>query len=221
LPSEFLPKLERRCREAGIKLLCTPFYLAAVAELVPYVDSFKIASYELLWEDLLVACAGTGKPIVLSTGMANLNEVQRAVSVLRTAGCQELTLLHCVSGYPTPVNECNLAAIETLRHQCGCDVGWSDHSVDPAVIERAVHRWGATMIEFHLDLDGEGPEYHMGHCWLPDQIGQVMKRANEALKADGSGEKMPAQSELSERDWRADPTDGLRPALKTRVQWRE
>jgi sialic acid synthase SpsE len=70
LPVEFLPQLARRCVENQIQFSCTPFYLAAVDELEPYIDFYKIASYELLWDDLLGACARTRKPVILSTGMA-------------------------------------------------------------------------------------------------------------------------------------------------------
>ena len=216
----FLPEIAARCRQVRIQFACTSFYLKAVDELFPYVDIYKIASYELLWDDLLKACAQTGKPVVLSTGMATLDEVKRAVDVLRSAGCQDLTLLHCVSGYPVPANECNLAAIETLRQACDCPVGWSDHSVNPGVIYRAVHRWGASMVEFHLDLEGTGEEYQIGHCWLPEQIRPVIEAVQIGFEADGSGEKVPAPSELPDRDWRADPSDGLRPLLKTREAWR-
>ena len=219
LTVEFLPVLADRCRKLNIQFSCTPFYLKAVEELLPYVDFYKIASYELLWHDLLVACARTGKPVVLSTGMATLEEIQQASAVIRNAGCKDLTLLHCTSGYPTPANECNLAAIETLRRACKCPVGWSDHSVSPGVIYRAVHRWEAAMIEFHLDLDGEGEEYQTGHCWLPEQIAPVIKAVRTGLMADGSGEKLPVPSELSDREWRADPSDGLRPLIKTREKW--
>ena len=220
LPIEFLPALAARCREAGVQFTCTPFYLHAVDELLPYVDFYKISSYELLWNDLLTACARTGKPVVLSTGMGTLEEVQRAVEVLHRAGCKDLTLLHCISGYPAPPGECNLAAIETLRRACECPVGWSDHSVNPGVIYRAVHRSGATMIEFHLDLEGAGEEYRTGHCWLPEQIQPVIEAVQIGFQADGKGDKVPVPSELTDRDWRADPSDGLRPLLKTREEWR-
>jgi len=219
LPVEFLPELAQQCKEAGIQFSCTPFYLQAVDELFPYVDFYKIASYELLWDDLLKACAQTGKPVVLSTGMAVLNEVRRAVDTLRSAGCQDLTLLHCVSGYPAPPAECNLAAIETLREHCNCSVGWSDHSVNAGVIYRAVHRWGASIIEFHLDLEGEGAEFENGHCWLPEQIKAVIETVQAGFHADGSGQKEPASSELQEREWRADPGDGRRPLLHLRSRF--
>ncbi len=220
LPVEFLPSLSACCMEQGVQFACTPFYLQAVEELYPYVDFYKIASYELLWEDLLKECALTKKPVVLSTGMATLEEVARAVEVIKEAGCTDLTLLHCISGYPTPPGECNLSAIETLRRFCSCPVGWSDHSVSPAVINRAVHHWRAAMIEFHLDLDKQGAEYQTGHCWLPDEIRTVIESINTGCLADGNGIKAPAPSELADRDWRADPTDGLRPLLHMRRTWK-
>jgi len=218
LPVSFLPELTRSCREEGIEFSCTPFYLHAVDELLPFVDFYKIASYELLWNDLLKACARTGKPVVLSTGMATLEEVQRACTVLREAGCRDLTLLHCVSSYPTPPEQCNLAAIETLREACHCPVGWSDHSVDPGVVLRAVHRWSATMVEFHIDLEGQGAEYPSRHCWLPEQIAPVIAAAKAGFAADGSRDVRPAHCELAEREWRADPVDGLRPVQAKRRQ---
>ena len=219
LPLEFLPKLAERCKQQGVEFSCTPFYLDAVSELEPFVDFYKIASYELLWDDLLAACAATDKPVMLSTGMATMEEIQHAVEVLKSNGCKEPALLHCTSAYPTPHYEANLAAIQSIRDATGCAVGWSDHTVEPAVIQRAFHRWGAEVIEFHLDLDGQGEEYAAGHCWLPDQIGAVIKEVQKALEADGDGEKEPVASELSDREWRADPTDGLRPLMGIRKSW--
>lgn len=218
LPVEFLPHLAKRCQEKNIAFACTPFYLDAVTELEPYVQFYKIASYELLWDDLLIACAKTGKPIILSTGMATMEEISHAVTVLRTHGCANPTLLHCTSAYPTPYQEANLSAIATLRQATECDIGWSDHTVEPAVIHRAVQHWGASTIEFHLDLDGQGDEYATGHCWLPDQIAPVIEQTRRALLADGNGIKAPVPSELADRLWRADPADGLRPLKTTRSQ---
>lgn len=216
LPVEFLPELTEACRQANIQFACTPFYLKAVEELFPYVQFYKIASYELLWNDLLIECAKTDKPVVLSTGMATLKEIRNAVEILRNTGCNELTLLQCVSGYPTPVLEANLAAIETLRHNFHVQAGWSDHTVTPGVIYRAVHKWQASAIEFHLDLEGLGAEYETGHCWLPESIEHVIRTINEGLLSDGTGEKLPAPAELPDRDWRADPEDGLRPLKQRR-----
>ncbi len=214
LPLDFLPILAKRCKEKKIQFSCTPFYLDAVKELEPYVDFYKVASYELLWDDLLASCAQTGKPVILSTGMATMDEIHHAVNILRKNGCNNPTLLHCTSAYPTPYQEANLAAIDTLRLETDCSVGWSDHTVDVGVIHRAIHKWDAKVIEFHLDLDGKGEEFEAGHCWLPSQISSLIEQVQHAEMADGDGVKAPVDSELNDRDWRADPKDGLRP-LKT------
>ncbi len=217
LPVSYLPQLAAHSHARGLQFSCTPFYLDAVELLRPHVDFYKIASYELLWDDLLRACAQTGKPVVLSSGMATLDEVCHAVSVVRSAGCNDPVVLHCVSGYPTPPDQCNLAAMQSIREACGCRVGWSDHSVSAGVIARAVHRWHARMIEFHLDLDGEGAEFAAGHCWLPKQMQAVIASTSAALGADGDGVKQPVPCEQADRDWRADPADGLRPLRDIRA----
>lgn len=260
LPIPFLHELASQCRDRGISFSCTPFYLKAVEELLPYVDFYKIASYELLWDDLLEACAKTGKPIVLSTGMATMQEINHAVSViagaipmtsdprLRTTYLPQLTLLHCVSGYPVPPDQCNLSAIETLRNAFNWEskdrnredickiwspisIGWSDHSVSQEVIYRAVHKWKASMIEFHLDLDGKGEEFAQGHCWLPEQMekiiveiqtpGFIFTNPESVCDMDGTGKKIPTQIEQKDCDWRADPSDGLRPLKHKRNNWNE
>jgi N-acetylneuraminate synthase len=224
LPVDFLPALSQYSHARGLKFSCTPFYLKAVEELDPYVDFFKIASYELLWDELLIRCAMTGKPVVLSTGMATIPEINHAVDTLVAAGCRDITLLHCISGYPTPIDQCNLAAIETLRQATGCKIGWSDHSVSADVVHRAIHRWGANTIEFHLDLDGVGDEFKTGPCWLPEPMAKLIASITDGsltrdwTAADGHGEKRPSQIEAVERTWRADPSDGLRPLKETRLQ---
>jgi N-acetylneuraminate synthase len=220
LPLAHLKPLAEHCSARKIQFSCTPFYLEAVAELAPYVDFYKVASYELLVDDLLRACAATGKPIVLSTGMSTMEEITAAAATLKEAGARDITLLHCVSAYPTPAAEANLAAIAAIRAATGLPVGWSDHTRRPAVIERAVHHWGATAVEFHLDLDGEGAEYAAGHCWLPEEIAPVIARIRESLVADGAGFKGPQPSELSDREWRADPSDGMRPLLHIRQSYK-
>ena len=217
LPVSHVEPLAHRARERGIQFSCTPFYLEAVKELEPHVAFYKIASYELLWNDLLRACAETGKPVVISTGMATMPEIESAVAILKRAGCRDLTVLHCVSAYPAPPEEANLSAIAAIREATGVRVGWSDHTRNPSVIERAVHRWGASAVEFHLDLDGKGAEYASGHCWLPDEIAPVIARIREGERADGGGFKGPVAAELSDREWRADPLDGLRPLRHIRA----
>lgn len=220
LPLEFLPHLAERCKKHGIDFGCTPFYLDAVAELERYVDFYKIASYELLWDNLHSACAQTGKPVIISTGMAEIPEIVHAVNVLKLNGCKEPTVLHCTSAYPTPHDEANLSAIETIRSVTNCKVGWSDHTVNDGVIHRAVSKWGAQVVEFHLDIEGKGDEFESGHCWLPAQIKRVIESVRCGREADGDGVKTPTISELPDRDWRTDPSDGLRPFKDIRTEFK-
>ena len=223
-PVEFLKPLADFTHDLGLEFGCTPFYLEAVEELRPYVDFFKVASYELLWDALLKACAETEKPLIISTGMATMDEILNAISAIAATGaCKDLTVLQCTSAYPTPLREANLAAIETMREAFG-DVGagldlkfgLSDHTVSKAVVLSSVLRHDARFVEFHYDLDGEGYEFGAGHCWLPEQIRDLIAVVRDAEHAEGNGVKVPAASELPDRNWRADPADGLRPLLHMR-----
>jgi sialic acid synthase SpsE len=223
-PMELLPDVRARCTERGLELGAAAFGLWAVSKLAEHVDFLKVASYEVLWHDLVRACSDTGLPLILSTGMATLEEVGAAVAVARAAGVRDLRLLHCVSGYPTPLDEANLRAIETLRERFECPVGWSDHTDDARVVRRAVNRWGASDIEVHIDLDGDG--YEAGaHCWTPDSLRRLIGELREvpdddlgrlAQAVDGDGIKRPMPVEMPDVAWRADPTDGLRPLRSTR-----
>ena len=219
LDPALIPLIAERCRQKNIAFSCTPFDLEAVEILRPHVAFYKISSYELPWDGLLAAVAATGKPVILSTGMANMSEIGHAVTVLRRHGCAAPTLLHCHSAYPTRPEDCNLAAIATMRQLFSCDVGWSDHSVNEGVIYRAIFRWQAAAIEFHLDLEGRGAEFAAGHCWLPDDIGRVIAGVRDGFIADGDGRKAATATEEAERLWRADPADGLRPFRRIRKDW--
>jgi N-acetylneuraminate synthase len=222
LPVAFLAPLAERAHARGLRFGCTPFDLDAVEELAPHVDFYKISSYEILWEALLEAVAARGRPLVLSTGMASFDEAAAAVDVVARAGCRSLVLLHCVSAYPTPAGQANLQAIATLRALAARApwlrlwTGWSDHSVEPGVIHRAIHRHDAALVEVHIDLDGRGAEAGSRHCWLPGPLGELIRQVRAGEAADGSGEKRPAACELADRDWRADPADGLRPLRRLR-----
>ena len=216
LPLHFLPYLKKRCIEKGIQFGCTPFYIEAVTELEPYVDFYKIASYELMWHELAIKCVSTKKPLVISTGMATLDEIDSAVEAIRNAGCNDLTILSTISGYPTPVQECNLAFISEIKKRYEVKAGWSDHTTNIGVLARAAHAYDASMIEFHLDIDGQGDEFKTGHCWLPVKIQNAIEIIRDGFLASGSKNKTLGGSEIDDRDWRADPSDGLRPLKKIR-----
>lgn len=223
LPLEFLPELYEYAHSLNLKFGCTPFYLDAVRELLPYVDFFKIASYELLWKDMLMACAHTKIPVVLSTGMADKAEIHSALNCLKNSKAENVTLLHCTSAYPTSIEQANLLAIKSMTKtfsnefsKLNLKFGYSDHTVSPAVLYNAALNHKSTMIEFHLDLDEKGEEFSGGHCWLPDDIKQVIKTIREAEISEGHGRIEPLKDEITDRDWRADPEDGLRPLKRIR-----
>ena len=225
LPVDFIPELAELTHNLGMKFSCTPFYLEAVAMLEPYVDFFKIASYELLWHNLLVNCGNTGKPLVFSTGMATMKEVQETLNCILQTRCKDITILHCNSAYPTPIEDANLSGIDSLRKMVASmekpddtiiKIGYSDHTVSQAVMYRVLHHYNVDFIEFHVDLDGKGEEYAAGHCWLPEQIAKVISNVNNGFTADGDGRFEPSPSELPDREWRADPSDGLRPLKSLR-----
>ena len=220
LPLEFVPKISKYCKQKKIKFGCTPFYLEGVSFLKNYVDFFKISSYELLWDKLLIECAKTNKPIIISTGMATLNEVSRAVKNLKNTGNKKITVMHCISAYPADFKSANLSVIEKLRKKLKVNIGWSDHTVNPNVIMRAIYRWNVKDIELHYDLeDKKGYEFKGGHCWLPKDAFKLIDNINEGLLSDGKNIKKPTKSELKDRDWRTDPIDGLRPFIKIRKKW--
>jgi N-acetylneuraminate synthase len=159
-PWEWHRAMFKRAHELGLLAFSTPFDETSV-DFLEALDNpiYKVASFELIDLDLIRKVAATGKPLVMSTGMATLEEIGGAVTAARNAGCQEITLLHCVSGYPTPVEECHVRSIVALRERFGCPVGLSDHSLGLAAAAAAT-ALGAVMIEKHLTLrraDG-GPD---------------------------------------------------------------
>ena len=226
LPLEYIPKLSKYCHDLGMNFSCTPFYLEAVKELEPYVDFYKIASYELLWKDLFIECVKTGKPLVFSTGMSTIAEIKDILDNIKNYKTKDITILKCTSAYPTPANEANLSAINTLKKELedyndffNLKYGYSDHTVSKNVINRAVNHYNCEFIEFHLDIDGKGAEYESGHCWLPNEIKDVIDNIKNDFISDGNGVFGPTSSELPDRKWRADPSDGLRPIVEIRKNY--
>ncbi len=219
LNPQFIEKIANRCLKKQIYFSCTPFYLDAVDYLKEYVKFFKIASYELLWDDLLQKCAETKKPVIISTGMASFKEIERAYKKLKNFGCKDISIMHCVSNYPAKLGDCNLSTISKLKSKLKCKVGWSDHSKSFDVIARSIHKWKSEMVEFHMDLDGKGVEYNFGHCWLPSEIRPLIRHFNGPHLYDGKPKIYPTESEKKEQKWRRDPIDGYRPIISTRKKF--
>lgn len=184
------------CRKVGIQFLSSPFD-AQSADLLAEMDLplYKIPSGEITNLPFLDHIARKGRPIILSTGMSTLGEIEEAVTVLRTAGNNRLTLLHCVTEYPAPYAEVNLRAMHTLRVAFGLPVGYSDHTPGYEISIAAV-ALGAEVIEKHFTVDRSLPGPDHAASLEPDELEQMVTAIRHVEVALGDGIKRPAQCEL-------------------------
>lgn len=188
--------LVARCEISGLLFLSTPFDEASVDLLDELgVPAFKIGSGEITNGPFLAYVARKGKPIILSTGMSYLAEVDEAVRVIRKAGCDELILLHCVSSYPADPVHANLRAMETMATKFALPVGYSDHTPGVEVALAAV-ALGACVIEKHFTLDRNLPGPDHRASLEPDELGALVRAIRNVEAALGDGKKQPAASEV-------------------------
>lgn len=225
LPPEWHLELQRYAKELGITFISTAFDLQSLAFLqtleLPY---YKIPSGEITNGPLLLAFAQTGKELIISTGMATLSEIEQALAVVAYGyahdgepesleeiwrfwsepGVQaslggKISLLHCTSQYPTPMEEVNLKAMGTLANAFGLPVGYSDHT-QGLVIPTAAVALGATIIEKHFTLDRSLPGPDHKASLEPDELKQLVSNIRNVERALGDGIKKPQPSEWDTRE---------------------
>ena len=197
---EDFERLAGVAKEAGVMFMSTPFDLESVKRLNPLVPAFKIASSDNNFVQLLEAVAATGKPVLLSTGMATLKEVQRSCGVIEKAWRKKkrapgLALLHCVSSYPAPAESANLRAIRTLAQKTRHTAGYSDHTlgIEAAVASVAL---GARVIEKHVTLSKTTSAFRDHQLSAePRELAELVRRVKELDAMLGSGVKAPHAAE--------------------------
>lgn len=191
---EFL-KIKDYCDQVGICFLSTPFDFDSI-DFLNSIDMpfWKIPSGEITNYPYLVALAKTEKPVVMSTGMSEMAEIEAAIKVLHENGTKEIKLLHCNTEYPTPYEDVNLRAMQTMRDAFGLEVGYSDHTKGIEVPVAAV-ALGATVIEKHFTLDRnmEGPDHKAS--LEPDELEAMVYSIRHIEQALGSCDKTPSPSE--------------------------
>lgn len=201
-PWEWCGALFALARQLGLDCFSTPFDDGAVDFLESFdPPAYKIASFELIDDPLLKKVAATKRPVILSTGMATLGEIDHAVSVLRDAGCVDLALLKCSSAYPADPSDMNLKTISHMAEAFGVPVGLSDHTLGTAAAIAAT-ALGATIIEKHFTLSRSIPGPDADFSLEPDEFKRLVQDVRLAWRAMGGVSYQVSEREAASRVFR-------------------
>jgi pseudaminic acid synthase len=201
-PWEWHGPIFQRCRERGMVCFSSPFDHSAVEFLETLdVPCYKIASFENIDLPLIRKCAATGKPVIISTGMASLSELEDAVRAAREAGCSQLILLKCTSTYPAEPDNSHIRTIPHLRELFGCEVGLSDHTMGVGVAVASV-ALGAALIEKHFTLRRADGGVDSAFSLEPEELRTLVIEAERAWHALGQVHYGPTKAEQASLQYR-------------------
>ena len=186
------------CREVGIQFLSTPFDIDSIRFLNEMQDIWKVPSGEITNYPYLVEIAGTGKEVILSTGMCEMDEIRDALRVLKENGAGKIMILHCTTEYPAPLADVNLRVMQTLKDAFGCPVGYSDHT-QGIEVSLAAAALGAEVIEKHFTLDKNMPGPDHKASLEPDELKALVDGIRKIETALGTAEKHPSACEMKNR----------------------
>jgi len=191
VPYEWLPKMKQYCDDKNIIFLCTPFDEESSDELEKInIQAYKIASYSISHLPLIEHIAKKGKPIILSTGAANIKDIEKAVSAIRKAGNEKIALMQCTAKYPAPLSTINLNVIPRLIKKFNVPIGLSDHSREPIIAPMGAIALGAKIIEKHFTTDNNLPGPDHGFAILPDELELLVKNIRKLEKTLGQDTKI-------------------------------
>lgn len=197
MPWDWHKPLFKKAAELGITIFSSPFDFTAVDLLEELgAPAYKIASFEAIDLPLIKYVAKTGKPMIISTGMADVVEIQEAIQAAKEGGCKELVVLHCVSGYPAPAEDYNLATIPDMSTRFGVITGLSDHTIDNTTAIASVVL-GASVIEKHVTLNRNGGGPDDSFSLEPDELKALCRDSYVAWKSVGRVNYEPKGSEKS------------------------
>jgi N-acetylneuraminate synthase len=191
MPYEWIEPLAEHCRAGGVMFLASVFDEDAADRIERYVPAFKVASYEMTHIPLVRHLARKGKPLIISTGTAHLDEVRETVEEVRRTGNEDVILMQCTASYPAPLDALNVRAVQTLKQTFDVPAGLSDHSRDPIVGPVAAIALGANILEKHYTLDNDLPGPDHRFAVEPHELRAMIQAVRNTERALGTGEKAP------------------------------